>query len=639
LLVRIMNSSELFEQATLPLGDIDPPRLRAVADAKLDDAERRHQDTQSSIRAMVGELDRLKQNFEAIARGEKPADGAEAMRVQYARLEAAINYMSQGLVMFDAHGRVQFCNTRYLQMYKLTPSMVEPGVSMADLLRHRLANGTFAGDPDKYAEDVLARFSAAGPDTETRIVNLSDGRTIAIANRLMPHGGWVATHEDVTERQRAEQQIAHLARHDPLTDLPNRMLFREKLSEALAHTGRGQQLAVLYLDLDHFKTVNDTLGHPVGDELLCTVAERLRGCLRETDMAARIGGDEFAIVQTGINSPANAAVLARRLRETICAPYNLNGHAAIIDTSIGIALAPGDGTTPDDIMKNADMALYRAKGDGRGVYRFFEPEMDAVMQRRRSLELAMRNALQSGEFELYYQPVINVSDNTVSSCEALIRWHHPERGLIQPVEFVPLAEEIGMIVPIGEWVIRKACSDAASWPRAIKVAVNLSPTQLLNANLLTIIQEALVAAQLPADRLEIEITEAVLMQSTEATLASLRRLRDLGVQIALDDFGTGYSSLSYLRRFPFDKLKIDRSFIGSLGEGTESLNIVRAVAGLARSLDMTTTAEGVETEDQLEQIRELGCTQLQGYLISPPVPLADLARLFIREAPAKRGAA
>jgi diguanylate cyclase (GGDEF)-like protein/PAS domain S-box-containing protein len=629
--------AELLEQATLPGGEIDADKLGALVGAKLKDADRLRQTTDRSINAMVGELDRLKQKFEALACGQPLGEGEDALRAQFARFEAAINYMSQGLVMFDADGRVQFCNTRYLQMYKLTSEMAEPGSSVADLLRHRIASGTFSGDPDKYAEEVLARFAVGNADS--RIVELSDGRTIAISNRTTPHGGWVATHEDITERRRAENQVAHLARHDPLTDLPNRMLFREKLTDALAHTGRGQQLAVLYLDLDHFKTVNDTLGHPIGDELLRTVAERLRGCLRETDMAARIGGDEFAIVQTGINAPANAAVLARRLRDTICAPYNLNGHAAVIDTSIGIALAPSDGTTPDAIMKNADMALYRAKGDGRGVYRFFEPEMDAHMQKRRSLELAMRNALQCGEFELYYQPVINVADNTVSACEALIRWHHPERGLILPADFIPLAEEIGMIVPIGEWVIRRACADAASWPRAIKVAVNLSPTQLLNANLMAVIQEALATAQLPADRLEVEITEAVLMQSTEATLASLRRLRNLGVQIALDDFGTGYSSLSYLRRFPFDKLKIDRSFIGSLGEGTESINIVRAVAGLARSLDMTTTAEGVETEDQFEQIRELGCTQLQGYLISPPVPLRDLARLFIREVAAQRGAA
>jgi diguanylate cyclase (GGDEF)-like protein len=592
---------------------------------------------EGSISLVIDELERLRRKFEALAQGRDPGDLRDALRAQFGRLETAVNHMSQGLVMFDAEGRVEFCNTRYLNLYQLSPELVQPGCTLAELLRLRLRTGSFAGDPDKYAEEVRARFAAGA--TEDRIVELADGRTIAISNRSMPHGGWVATHEDITERQRAEKQIAHLARHDPLTDLPNRMLFREKLTEALAHTNRGQQLAVLYLDLDHFKAVNDTLGHPVGDELLRTVAERLRGCLRETDMAARLGGDEFAIVQTAINTPANAAALARRLRDTICAPYNLNGHAAVINTSIGIALAPSDGTSPDAIMKNADMALYRAKSDGRGAYRFFEPEMDATMQRRRALELAMRNALHNGEFELYYQPVINVDDATVTSCEALIRWHHPERGLISPAEFIPLAEEIGMIVTIGEWVIRRACLDAAAWPPAIKVAVNLSPTQLLSASLLPIIQEALAEAQLPADRLEIEITEAVLMHSTEATLASLRRLRDLGVQIALDDFGTGYSSLSYLRRFPFDKLKIDRSFIGTLGEGTESINIVRAVAGLAKSLDMTTTAEGVETEDQFAQIRELGCTQLQGFLISPPVPVNQLARLFIRQVTASRGAA
>ena len=391
----------------------------------------------------------------------------------------------------------------------------------------------------------------------------------------MADGGWVATHEDITERRRAEKQIAHMARHDALTDLPNRVLLRERLAEALAGVRRGSKLAVLYLDLDHFKGVNDTLGHPIGDELLKMVAGRLRHCVRDTDTVARVGGDEFAIIQTGIERPLDTAILARRIGEAVRAPYDLAGHAVVVDTSIGIAIAPNDGTEPDELLKNADMALYRAKADGRGTYRFFEPEMDSRMKARRALELALRNALATGEFELHYQPLVNLDDRRITGCEALLRWNHPERGMISPAEFIPVAEEIGLIVPLGEWVLRKACADAARWPDDIKVAVNLSPIQVTNQNLVPVVVSALAAAGLPASRLELEITESVLMQNTEATLATLHRLRELGVRISMDDFGTGYSSLSYLRSFPFDKIKIDRSFISGLA-GRQRLGRDRA---------------------------------------------------------------
>jgi diguanylate cyclase (GGDEF)-like protein len=449
-----------------------------------------------------------------------------------------------------------------------------------------------------------------------------------VLNHPTADGGWLSTHDDVTERRRAEQKIAHMARHDALTDLPNRVMFRERLGEALMNVARGERLAVLYLDLDRFKSVNDTLGHPIGDELLKVVAGRLRHCVREVDTVARVGGDEFAIIQTDIGEPTDTAILARRLCEAIRAPYDLAGHAVVVDTSIGIAMAPGDGAEPDELLKAADMALYGAKADDRGNYRFFEQAMDMRMKARRDLEIALRSALAAGQFELYYQPQVNVDDRSITGCEALLRWHHPERGMIPPAEFIPVAEEIGLIVPLGEWVLRKACIDAARWRDDIKVAVNLSPTQMANQNLVPLIVSALAAAGLPARRLEIEITESVLMRDTAKTTTTLHRLRELGVGISLDDFGTGYSSLSYLRKFPFDKIKIDRSFVSGLPNDNESRAIIRAVTGLAKSLNMTATAEGVETNEQLEQVRALGCVEMQGYLFSPPRPLADLMTLL-----------
>jgi diguanylate cyclase (GGDEF)-like protein len=419
-----------------------------------------------------------------------------------------------------------------------------------------------------------------------------------------------------------------MARHDALTDLPNRLLLRERLDEALTHVARDHQLAVLCLDLDQFKNVNDTLGHPVGDELLRGVAGRLRGCTRSTDTISRVGGDEFAIIQTDTHGAREAEQLALRIAEAIAAPYDLNGHRVVISTSIGIALAPVDGADADELLKNADMALYGAKADGRGVYRFFEPKMDARMKARRTLELALRKALESGEFELFYQPVLNLGRDKVESCEALLRWQHPERGLISPAEFIPIAEEIGLIITLGEWVIRRACEDASKWPDHVGVAVNLSPTQLSNKNLVPTLLSALASSGLPAHRLKLEITEAVLMQNTELTLKTLHQIRSLGIHVLLDDFGTGYSSLSYLRSFPFDAIKIDRCFINGLESSSESAAIVQAVTRLAASLSMTTTAEGVETQAQLDCVRELGCTDVQGFFYSRPVPVKKLTELF-----------
>ncbi len=417
---------------------------------------------------------------------------------------------------------------------------------------------------------------------------------------------------------------------DALTELPNRVLLRERLEHELKRVKRGEMLAVLCLDLDRFKSVNDTLGHPIGDELLKVVSDRLRACTREPDTIARLGGDEFAIIMTAIQQPTDAAALARRIRESIVKPFHLDGHQIIVDISIGISVAPIDATTPDQLLKNADMALYGAKGDGRGTYRFFEAEMDARMKARRDLEMDLRNALVNKEFELHYQPLVNLETNEITSFEALLRWHHPKRGLISPADFIPIAEETGLIIPLGEWVLRTACNETAKWPKDIKVAVNLSPAQLKSRNLIEVVTSALEESGLPAKRLQLEITESVLMHNTFATLATLHKLRELGVQIAMDDFGTGYSSLSYLRSFPFDKIKIDRSFIQDISSQAEPLAIVHAVAGLAKCLNMVSTAEGVETQQQMETLQNVGCTEMQGYFFSKAKPAAEIIEEFLK---------
>ena len=434
---------------------------------------------------------------------------------------------------------------------------------------------------------------------------------------------------DVTERKQAEARIAYMAHHDALTDLPNRVLFHEQLNELLARVRRhGESLAVYCLDLDHFKGVNDTLGHPMGDALLQAVAQRLRKCLRDSDMVARLGGDEFAIVQSPLGSPNEASTLAGLLIETVSKPYQVQGHEFVIGASIGIALAPGDGHEADGLLRNADIALYRAKAEGRGTAHFFEPEMDRRIQARRMLELDLRKAFANGEFELFYQPLIGLNTNAVNGFEALLRWRHPERGLIAPGEFIPLAEEIGLIAPLGEWVLRTACTEAMRWPGELKVAVNLSPAQFRSRGVVNAVLTALAYSRLPADRLELEITELVLLGETDANLATLHQLREIGVRISMDDFGTGYSSLSYLRCFPFDKIKIDRSFVRELSERPDCVAIIRAVAGLGTSLGIATTAEGIETIEQLECVRAEGCTEVQGFFFSPPRPASELGDLM-----------
>jgi diguanylate cyclase (GGDEF)-like protein len=563
------------------------------------------------------------------AQHELSREQEEALRVRNFQFDTAINNMSQGLCFFDASYRLIVCNDRYVEMYDLPRDRVSPGTPLAEIVDLRFDAGSF---PAMSREEYLhwrTNVAISNEPTDS-IVELRNGRTFKIRHRPMPDGGWVATHEDITEQRRSEVKIEYMAHHDALTDLANRVLLNQRLEQALGQRiHREQMVAVHHLDLDQFKAVNDTFGHPAGDKLLKIVAERLRAVVRDTDTIARMGGDEFVIVQTPITEPTDATSLAQSIIASMGEPFDIDGHQAVIGASVGIAVGPGDGLRPDRLLRNADLALYRAKGDGRGTFRFFEPAMDLQMQTRRIMERDLRKALPAGEFELYYQPVVNLKSSEISGFEALIRWNHPDKGIVSPAAFIPLAEEIGFIVPIGEWVVRQACATAAQWPGDLHVAVNISAAQFRSPGLMQVIVGALATSGLHPTRLEIEITETVLLHNKEATLAVLHQLRALGIRIAMDDFGTGYSSLTYLQCFPFDKIKIDRSFVKDITESTGSLNIVRAVAALAHGMGMTATAEGVETREQLDRITSEGCTEMQGFLFSKPLPAPEIERLFL----------
>jgi diguanylate cyclase (GGDEF)-like protein len=548
------------------------------------------------------------------------------LAVERRELSVAVNNIPQGLVLYDNSSRVTVCNQRYIEMFGLSPDVAKPGCTMHELISHRKETGSFSGDVAEFCASI--RSNVAFGKITHQIVDTADGRAIQIVNQPLEAGGWVATIEDVTERKRSDEKIVHLAHYDALTDLPNRVLFREQLESALKKVQPDQQLAVLYIDIDEFKSVNDALGHSVGDELLKAVAGRLRGCLGETDVAARLGGDEFAIIQTAIKHPSDTTHLVGRIYEAIRKPYDCAGHLITTDASIGIALAQEPAADLDQLLKNADMAMYEAKADGRRTYRFFESGMDARVKTRRILELELRQAIMDGGFEVYYQPLVNLKDNKISSCEALLRWRHPKRGMISPAEFIPIAEETGLINQLGDWVLNTACIEAASWPDHIRVAVNVSPIQFKSETLALNVATALAASGLAPCRLELEITEAILIRDDEAALALLHQLRALGVKIALDDFGTGYSSLSYLQRFPFDKIKIDRCFVKDIAGSAGSSSIVQAIVNIAAASNMTTTAEGVETVPQMELLRELGCTEMQGYLFSPAISSAEIQGLL-----------
>ncbi len=513
-------------------------------------------------------------------------------------------------------------------------SLAKVRVQLAHLREAQQATAVEAGETGAGEEAAQHQASASGETAIEIDLQHADGSSIPveILGRTIQYHADVArvvAVRDIRERKTAEERIRHMAHHDGLTGLPNRNLFHDRLNQAVARSRRGSSTAaVLCLDLDRFKNVNDLSGHGSGDELLRQVARRLAGSVRADDTVARLSGDEFAIIQVGVSHPDGPAILGDRLVKALAQPFDLDGHQTIIGASIGIALFPGDGEDGEELVRAADTALYRAKEAGRGTYRFFEAEMDVRLQERRLLERDLRQALASQQLELHYQPLVDCDEVKVLGFEALVRWNHPERGSISPAEFIPLAEECGLIMPLGSWVLRGACREAATWPADTIVAVNISPAQFRHADLAREVLTILEQTALDPRRLELEITEGVLIEDTERTLATLGVLKDAGVRISLDDFGTGYSSLSYLQRFPFDKIKIDRSFIWEMEKNADSMSIVRAVIALGRSLRITVTAEGVETQQQLALLQSEQCDQAQGFLLGRPLPQRDISKLL-----------
>jgi diguanylate cyclase (GGDEF)-like protein len=542
------------------------------------------------------------------------------------RFEVALNTMLRGLCMFDGEDRLIVCNQRYAKMYALPDELTRPGAKWQDIVAHRAKT---LGYRDLDYDDVLEEHRAIdltkNETTSTRV--LGDGRVILMRHQPIKEGGWVATHEDITERHKAQEQLSHMARHDALTGLPNRLLFQERMERAVAGLQRGDAFAVLCVGLDHIKSANDALGHAVGDALLREVAGRLNTCVLGSDTVARIGGGEFAILQVGIVGPEEPGDLAQDILDALARPYEIEGHQINIDASIGMALAPRDETAGPLLLRQADIALSCAKAEGNKVWRSFEAAMDAELQSRRALEIDLRKALVNNEFEVHFQPINDAKSKAIRSFEALVRWRHPDRGMISPTDFIPLAEQIRLVVPLGEWVLRRACMEAIHWPSDVRVSVNLSACQFRTNDLVGTVRQALTDTGLPARRLELEITESVLLEASGDNLATLHALRQLGVKIAMDDFGTGYSSLSYLQSFPFDKIKIDQSFVKNIDK-RDAQEIVRAIANLGRTLGITTTAEGVETEDQLKAMIAYGCAEVQGYLFSRPVPAPEVRGLL-----------
>jgi diguanylate cyclase (GGDEF)-like protein len=606
---RVLQSQ--LARARRPDGTLEIEALLVLVEKTYAQFDRERTRNEHSNALMMAEIDEVNAARDAVL---------ESLSQEHRKLDAALENMAHGLGMYDAGGRLMVANHRFGGRVARGADL--NGRSFSETLA-AVRNNILSFDQPL---DDIPYLMASGVPAE-RTVELRDGRTLFITFQPLLGGGWVQVERDITEQRRADEKIRYLARHDSLTGLANRAVFNDVIAEELARRPK-ESIGLLCLDLDHFKSVNDTLGHPIGDALLKIVAQRLQTHARDGDIVARLGGDEFAVLQLGGEQPAAAARLSKAIIEALNGTYEISGHHVKVGVSIGIAIAPTDGNDSEMLMRNADIALYRAKSDGRGVFRFFEAGMDEQMQARRQLEMDLRQALMAGQFELHYQPLVDIPTQTINACEALLRWHHPERGLVPPDNFIPLCEEIGLIVDIGEWVMETACKEACLWPDEISVAVNVSPVQFGSMRLVNAVERALEKSGLPAHRLELEITESVLINDTAHTLDLLHRLKALGVRISMDDFGTGYSSLSYLRRFPFDKLKIDRTFIGDLARDPESSAIVRAVIQLANTLGMSTTAEGVENIDQRDLLQALNCKQFQGFLVSRPIDVEAL-HLFL----------
>jgi len=562
--------------------------------------------------------------LQALTMTRKEAALAARFQEQANRFDIALNNMSHGLCMLDQHDRLQVWNERFLELLHLQKAPIRVGMRIAQLARHSARAGNQRARNVKRAMSDLVR--GLREDKQGQFHTTLDGdRVLAVSRRMMADGGSVVILEDVTERKRAQERITHLAKFDELTGLANRTQFRERISGMLENVYERQSpLTVHLIDLDRFKTINDTLGHPIGDKLLKEVAFRLSAVIKPGDMITRFGGDEFVVLQTITERRQDAEWLAKRIARTLKEPFEIDGHRIDIGASIGIAMAPIDGVNVDELLKKADMALYAAKNGGGGGHRFFAMDMEEAVQQRRALELDLREALALRQFELNYQPLVDLHTGRVTTCEALMRWKHPIRGNVPPSVFIPVAEETGLIIAIGEWALQRACTEAATWPHGVKVAVNLSPVQFRDRGLALQVVTALAKSGLTPQRLELEVTERLLLEDNDGTLAIMQQLNNLGVGLSLDDFGTGYSSLNYLRKFPFHKIKIDQSFISDIGDERGVKAIISAVASLGAGLDKTVVAEGIETEEQMKLVVANGCHEGQGYLFGRPMTSAAL---------------
>lgn len=616
-----------LEKATDETGQVDLELLERLVTAAYDEAEKDRTRTDRSIELMVGELMQFQVGLEAEIkkRTAQLRTSQKSLRTQNTRFLTALENMAQGLAMFDGRQRLVICNRQYLEMYKLPRRYGRAGTSLVTILKARIAAGTSAGEPEDYVAERVA--TAEDRVTSSITLQLNDGRFLAVAHRAMPDGGWVTMHRDITELHSMQAELTFQAYHDPLTALPNRNLFYQRLGQAFDGRAADKSFAVLCLDLDGFKAINDSMGHASGDKLLKLVAERLRNAVGGGDVVGRMGGDEFAVLCPDASSERALEVAAAILAE-IRRPFDIDDHAVLVGVSIGIAMAPTDGDNADRLLNNGDLALYSIKRGRRGGHRFFSPDLAGAILDRNRLEGDIRRALANGGFELFYQPVLDITSRQIVGFESLLRWNHPTEGVILPAEFVPLAEELGLIVPIGEWVIREALAEAAHWPPHLRIAVNVSPVQFDRGNLMSVLMNALAATAVAPDRVELEITESLFLENNKANLDLLHRLRSLGLRIALDDFGSGYSALSYLLAFPFDKLKIDGAFVRARDEGGKAGIILEAVADIGRRMGIRTTAEGIETPEQFNEVRRMGYDEGQGYLIAAPMSRDAVRRLL-----------
>ena len=620
-----------IEKARAESGEIDLARLTELVATAYEEAEHDRQRTDRSISLMVEEIDAFQKSLEdkIEQRTAELRDSRRALKLQNKRMAAALDSTGYAISIFDGSKKLVYCNSYFLTLYHLPRRLGRPGTSFEEIVRARIAANSYVGDdPDRYYRERTEGVNRS--EVFVDVSRLNTGEMVSINHQPLPDGGWVATHKDITEFARLQEELAHRAYHDALTGLPNRHMLQQRLGECVKQADGLGSFALLLIDLDGFKSINDTLGHAAGDVVLREVARRLELAAGAEGMPARMGGDEFAVVMDVGTVARDAHMLAVSLTEAGREPFLVDGQDIDIAFSVGVAVAPGDGMTPDDLLKNADLALYAAKAERRGSYRFFEPAMDKALRDRRKLERDLALALERGEFEVYYQPILNLKRQAFSGFEALLRWKH-EDGMISPATFIPVAEETGLIVPIGEWVLRQAIAEAATWPRDLRVAINVSSVQFQRGNVVPTIMNALGAARIAPERVEIEITELVFFENSAANLDALRQLHAIGLKIALDDFGTGFSALSYLLRYPFDKIKIDGAFVRAIDNAAGAQTIVRAIAEIGHGMGIITTAEGVETAAQLRNVHAAGYTEAQGFLIAKPMPVEQVRKLLAGE--------